>query len=127
GDLRTDNLTTFSNCREYQAESQVVFEGSPAAGQEPAAPASWASLALPIGLPVRLALEAPVDTDNAAAGDPVSARVITAVRRPGTGAVLIPAGAIAHGRLTRVERHLQPKPYFLVAMSFNRLDWQGVS
>ena len=124
---RTNNITTFSNCREYQAESEVVFQGSPQIDQSTAVRPPWASVALPIGLPVTLALEAPVDTDSAAAGDPVAARVVAAVRRPGTDTVLIPAGAMVHGRLTRVERHLEPKPYFLIAMSFNRLDWQGIS
>ncbi len=124
---RTNNVTTFSNCREYQAESEVVFQGSPQVEADAAAPPAWAEMALPIGLPVTLALETPVDTETAAAGDLVSARVVAAVRRPGSGAVLIPAGALVHGRLTRVEHHLQPKPYFLVAMSFNRMDWQGTS
>ncbi len=124
---RTNNITTFSNCREYQAESEVVFQGSPRIDRDTAAPSAWAVVALPIGLPVTLALAAPVDTDTAAAGDPVSARVVAAVHRPGSDAVLIPAGAIVHGRLTRVEHHLESKPYFLIAMSFNRLDWQGTS
>jgi hypothetical protein len=124
---RTNNITSFSNCREYQAESEVVFQGSPQIDRDTLAPAAWAEVALPIGLPVTLALEAPVDTDTAAAGDLVSARVVTAVRRPNSGIVLIAAGATVHGRLTRVEHHLGPKPYFLIAMSFNRLDWQGTS
>ena len=49
-----------------------------------------------------------------------------AVRRPGSKEDLIPAGAAAHGRIRRVEHHLLPVPYFLVAMSFNRVEIQGV-
>ena len=124
---RTANLTTFSNCREYQAESEVVFEANPQVSDGASVPPSWVRMALPIGLPVVLALETPVDTQTAAAGDQVTARVVDAVRRPGSAAVLIPAGATVRGRLTRVEHHLLPSPYFLVAMSFNRLDWQGTS
>jgi len=125
---RTSNLTKFSACREYTAESEIVFEDeTPAAVNAAASRAQRASVALPLGLPVKLAIEAPIDTGTAAAGDPVSARVVQAVRRPGSGEVLIPAGATVRGRLTRVEHHFLPEPYFLVAMSFNRLDWQDGS
>ncbi len=121
------NITTFAACREYKAESEIVFDQTPADPGAAAAPQQRSALALPIGLPFRLALDAPIDTATAAAGDPVSARVLQAVRRPGSAEIAIPAGAVVHGRLTRVERHLLPVPYFLVAMSFNRLDWQGAS
>jgi hypothetical protein len=123
----TANITTFSECRQYRAESEIVFDEGAAAPGVAAAPAQRSSLALPIGLPLRLALDAPIDTATAAAGDPVAARVVQAVRRPGSAEIVIPAGAEVRGRLTRVERHLLPVPYFLVAMSFNRLDWQGGS
>jgi len=87
--------------------------------------------ALPIGLPVILALSAPIDTDTAAAGDLVSAEVVKNVTRPessgpGSGDVLIQAGATVRGRITRVEHHLLPKAYFLIAMSFNRVEVAGV-
>ena len=83
-------------------------------------------LVTPIGLPVTLALENPIDTDTAATGDPVSAKVVKAVRNPGSKDDVIPAGAVVRGRLRRVEHHLFPKPYFLIAMAFNRIDVQGV-
>jgi hypothetical protein len=123
---QTTNITTFSACREYKAESALVFDDPiPTAAAAPAAPAAQA--ALPLGLPVTLALAAPIDSATAAAGDPVDAKVVQPVRRPGSGEILIPAGALVHGRLTRVEHHLLPEPYFLVAMSFNRFDADGAS
>lgn len=133
GDLRlsyqdarqTSNATTFSSCREYKAESALAFdEPRPDAPTVPAAPTVQS--ALPLGLPVTLALTAPIDSDTAAAGDPVDAKVVQPVRSP-VGTILIPAGATVHGRLTRVERHLAPEPYFLIAMSFNRFDSDGSS
>ncbi len=121
------NITTFSACREYKAESEIVFGETSADSGVAAAQPQWSALTLPIGLPFRLALDAPIDTATAAAGDPISATVVQAVRRSGSAEAAIPVGAVVRGRLTRVERHLLPVPYFLIAMSFNRLDWQGAS
>jgi hypothetical protein len=124
---QTNNVTTFAACREYTSESEVVFDEAPPASDAAPAASRAPQIALPIGLPVTLALTAPIDTATAAAGDLVEAKVVQPVRRAGSAATLIPAGAAVHGRLTRVERHLLPEPYFLVAMSFNRLDWEGAS
>jgi hypothetical protein len=122
----TRNTIAFSDCREYQAESEIVFD-APLETESPTAPRTGRGrVALPIGLPVALALEAPIDTAAAAAGDPVAAKVLQPVRRSGSREVLIPAGSVVRGRIRRVEHHLVPAPYFLVAMSFNRVEIQGV-
>lgn len=123
---QTSNITTFTNCREYQAESEIVFD-APSGAESTAAPrAGRGRVTLPIGLPVTLALAAPIDTATAAAGDPIAAKVVKPVLRPGTKEELIPAGATVHGRIRRVERHLLPTPYFKIAIAFNRVDVQGV-
>jgi hypothetical protein len=119
--LETSNVTTFSDCREYQAESALRFDSNSDVDGASARPVVRTPVALPIGLPVELALEAPIDTGTAAAGDPISAKVVKPVRRPGSGEILIPAGATVRGRITRMERHVLPRPYFLVSISFNRL------
>jgi hypothetical protein len=119
------NDTTFSNCREYQAESEVRFDvpaGQPGAA---ASPAGRTRIALPLGLPVTLALQESIDSDSAATGDPVSARVVKPVRRAGATEDLIPVGAIVHGRIRRMEHHLLPQPYFVVAIAFNRMEIKG--
>jgi hypothetical protein len=122
----TRNTTTFSSCREYQAESEIVFESAPEAASRTApATAGWARVPLPLGLPVTLALTEPIDTNLASAGDPVSAKVVKPIRRPGSNEQLIPAGAIVNGRIRRVEHHLLPTPYFRVVLAFNRLEMQG--
>jgi len=121
----TNNITTFSDCREYQAESALVFEDEPQVGGA-AARRRGAPIALPIGLPLVLALTEPIDTDTAAAGDVVSAKVVQPVYRPHSKDVLIPAGATVRGRITRLEHHMLPSPYFLIALAFNRLEIEGV-
>ncbi len=121
------NVIGFSDCREYQAASQLLFDtGGPGEAASPV-PTVRAPVALTIGLPLKLALDAPIDTDTAAAGDLVSAKVVKAVRRSGSSSPLIPAGATVRGRITRVEHHLIPTPYFLIAISFNRLELTGMS
>ncbi len=122
---QTNNITKFSECRVYRAESALRFDDSPQLSERQATRIVRVPTSLPIGLPIVLALTAPIDTATAAAGDPVSAKVLRAVRQPGTNITLIPSGAIVLGRLTRVEHHFLPSPYFLVGISFNRLDWQG--
>ena len=123
----TTNTTTFSDCREYQAESALLFDDRP--DTEAAAPKRIvrAPLVLPIGVPVTLELMAAIDTDTAAAGDMVSAKVVKAVRKAGATQDLIPAGAIARGRIARLEHHIYPEAYFVIAISFNRVELNGVS
>jgi hypothetical protein len=121
----THNITTFSQCREYQAESEIVFDQSAnAAGAAPQS-AERGRVSLPIGLPVTLALDGPIDTDSSAAGDPVDAKVVKPVVRPGTSEVLVPAGAIVRGRIRQVEHHLLPSPYFRIVLAFNRVEVNG--
>ncbi len=122
----TTNITTFSSCRAYQAESALVFDEAPEAANTAARPQFRMGAATPIGLPVTLALSALIDTDTVASGDLVSATVESSVARPGSGEVLIPAGAVVRGRITRVEHHMLPKPYFLIGLSFARLEVGGV-
>ena len=121
----TRNITTFANCREYQAESEISFDESSHNEATAARAASRGLVSLPIGLPISLALTAPIDTSVAAAGDPVAATVVKPVRRPGSPVDLIPAGAVVQGRLRRVEHHLLSTPYFLIVISFNRVDIRG--
>ncbi len=120
------NVTTFSNCREYQAESEIVFDAPTGKESTTVRSGGRGRVALPIGLPVTLALAGPIDTATAAAGDPVAASVIQPIRRPGSTEDSIPAGAVVHGRIRRVEHHLLPTPYFLIAIAFNRVDVHGI-
>ena len=123
----TNNTTTFSGCREYQAESALLFDERPDVDRAAAKLIVRAPLVLPIGLPVTLALTAPIDTDTAAAGDLVWAKVVKAVRRPGATQDLIPAGATVRGRIARLEHRIFPEPYFVIAISYYRVELNGVS
>ncbi len=126
GGRETRNDTTFANCREYQADSELNFDLPTDATSTTAPRAGRGRVVVPLGLPVTLSLQTAIDTDTAATGDPVSAKVVKAVRRPGSNEDVIPAGAVVRGRIRRVEHHMFPKPYFLIAMAFNRVEVQGV-
>lgn len=117
----TTSVTTFDSCHEYQVETEVHFDTEPEAERAAAPVAVHAPMSLPLGLPVVLALTEPIDTDTAAVGDLVSATIAKPVRKPGADHVLIPAGTVVRGRITRLEHHYFPQPYFLIALSFNRL------
>jgi len=121
----TRNVTTFSNCREYQAESEIIFDTTSSTESNTAPRFGRGRVALPIGLPVTLALKDAIDTTAASAGDPVAARVVKPVKRPGSNEELIPAGAMVYGHIRRVEHHHLPAPYFLLSIAFNRVDVQG--
>ena len=110
-----------------QAESELVFDTNAEPAGAAAPSFGRGHVALPIGLPVTLSLAEPIDSANAAAGDPVSANVVKPVFRPGSREVLIPAGAVVRGRIRRVEHYLLPEPYFRISVSFNRVEFQGVA
>jgi hypothetical protein len=121
----TRNGITFSGCREYQAESELVFDNEAPRTDTGAPRLNLSPERLPLGLSVTVALESAIQTETAAAGDPISARVVNPVRRPHSNEIVIPAGAMVRGRLRRVEHHIHPRPYFVIGMSFNRLEVDG--
>jgi hypothetical protein len=76
--------------------------------------------------PIPLQLESAIDTETAAAGDPISARVPWPVIRPmlWLRLVYIPWGSIARGRIVRVEHDLNP-PRFLISIVFETIEIDG--
>jgi len=116
----SNSISTYSKCREYLAESTVSFEG-PSSAANPATEPSPVSVPIPEGLPIVLVLTAPIDTEVAAAGDVIEARVKKAVVAPGSAAVLIPAGAMVLGRIVRMEHRLVPSPHFLISISWEKI------
>jgi hypothetical protein len=119
----TSSITTFSGCHEYTAESSLRFDTpeSPSSAKistQPPAP-------LPPGLSLTLALLAPINPASAAAGDAISAEVSTAVRAPHSKQILVPAGAIAHGRILQM-RHRYNASRFLISIRFETLEANGV-
>jgi hypothetical protein len=123
----TMNVTTFSSCREYHTESTIRFDEEAAAGSADTAPAPPTRRPLPEGLSLSLALTARIDTTTAAAGDVVSARVTHAVHDPKSKATLIPAGAVARGRIARMRHRVGGPDDFVILISFDALEVNGTA
>jgi hypothetical protein len=105
----TDRVVTFSDCRE-------------ASGDPP--PMARTGAPVPRDLKVSLVFNAPIDTDVAAAGDPISATVTEPVM---TGLrMVLRRGATVTGRIVRMRRQWDP-PLFLVSVAFETLEDNGAS
>ncbi len=123
----TESRTTYSACREYRGESQVRFDGfeAEAAGSVPAVSHSGAAVEAGISIDVRMLTA--IDTDVAAAGDRVLARVASPGVNSRTGRVTVAEGSILQGRITRMEHRLKPSPHFLIVIQFESLEQNGAA
>jgi hypothetical protein len=102
------NDTKYANCREYKGESTIRFDDAP---DTATTDAKAAALKLPSHVRLQLGLQAPIDSDNAAVGDPVTGVVM----RDAKG---VKAGTTVPGRIVRLEQFLLPTPRWVVAFQF---------
>ena len=114
------NWVEFSNCREFGARSELSFADAP---EEPVMTADLApeEIALPPGVSLRLRLETAIDSATSSAGDELRATVRRAVKNQGK--VVVPKGAVAVGRLRRLESFSEPRDHFVVAFVFDRIEF----
>jgi hypothetical protein len=118
----SETQSEFAACKEYVAESVLHIEGEDDAPAKGADAAVETRAALPDGVRLALRLDAAIDTDSAAAGDAITAAVTSAVRDPKSNAVLFPQGAVAHGRINRMEHWMTQSPRFVIG-----IEWEYVS
>jgi len=121
---QTDSVTAFLACHEYTAESTIRFDDRDSS-PNPAKSAPALTTVLPSGISLTLALLRPIDTRNDAAGDTVSAKDTRAIRAPDSKAILVPAGAIARGRILQM-RYQYSTSRLLISIRFDTLEIQGV-
>ena len=117
------NQLQFSRCRAYAAQSEIRFDSAPdtAAGSAPVE--SLREFDLPVDVMLPLRLEHVIDSTTAHEGDLITARLMQDVKRKNT--VLIPAGAIAQGRIRRLESYNEPRPHFIVGLEFMEIESAG--
>jgi hypothetical protein len=114
------NVVRFSNCHEYSTNSVLSFnevlpnDSSPA----PAPQAGPEEVDLPGGAEVTLALTEDLDLETVVAGDAITAQLKSDIKR--NGKPLAKKGAIARGRITRVEKH---EDHIALGLRFTDLDW----
>ncbi len=114
------NETVFSQCREFSAESKLSFD-DPAASEMQPANVALREAALPENLTIPLRLDAPVEFNRAAVGDPISAIVDANVAQHGRR--WIEKGATVSGRIRRLERHQE---YVVMDLEFSEILQEGV-
>ena len=121
----TETRTTavYSGCREYHGEATIRFDDAAVAGEVQAAASP--TVPLPGSLSLSLALTSPIDTDTAAAGDIVTARL----RKPVHIAkeVLVPAGATVEGRIVQMQHWLEKPRHFTISLLLEKLEVRGVA
>ncbi len=120
--VETRSSSVFSGCREYRAESVLHIEGGEESEGAVSSTTIRTAAALPPGARLTVRLGAAIDSDIAAAGDAVSATVTNAVLDPATKAVLYAAGAIARGRISRLEHWTGQTPRFIIG-----IRWESIS
>lgn len=116
--METRNLIEFSHCRQYGAQSTLRFD-APAPPPSAAAPALQ-RIEIPAGVLLDLRLETPIDSTTARVGQSISARLGAAAahrKQP-----ILPAGAVVHGRIRRLERASEPLPHFVIGLEFTSLE-----
>jgi hypothetical protein len=117
------NRTTFAGCRQFSGESTLSF-AEPLPDSGPARPApAIREVRLPPDLDLDLELETPIDSQTAASGDPLRARLASPVKK--RGETLLPKGAIFSGRLLKLQRRAQP-PGIEVELEFDFAEAENV-
>jgi len=116
------NHVRLTSCHEFTGESVLTFADAPADAPTAAtAPAKVEEISLPADLLMDLRLETDIDTDTAAVGDPVRARLDNDLKQKGR--MLVAKGATVTGRVTRLEKH---SDYNELGLEFIEAEGAGV-
>src|SRR5439155_4513410 len=92
--------------------------GPPSAETKPARLLS--RQALPPGTQIRVKIDPPVNSETAAAGDPITGVVEHEIKRKGQ--VLVRTSDRLRGRVLRLEQFLVPLPHWIVAIRFDSIE-----
>jgi hypothetical protein len=123
---QSENRTVFSACHEFLGESKLSFDDSLEGSSSTTGTHATSQTPLPAGLGFRLALTQDLDMSTAAVGDPILARLTTAIQDP-SAKVLVPAGAVLNGRIVEMRRYYLPLPSWSIVIRLDTLKAQGSS
>jgi hypothetical protein len=123
-ETETEVTAVYSECREYHAETTIRFDTNAVAGE---AKTRALSAPVPEGVPFSVALTNPIDTNKAAAGDIVMAKIRKPGRDSRSQAILLPAGAVVHGRIIQMQHWLGKPRHFNISIQLERVEIGGVS
>lgn len=117
------NETSFATCREYVGESSIRFDVDEN-GNVPETAKRADQRPLPPKTHLRVRIDPPVDSTTAAAGDPITGVVDTAVKEKGE--IVVHVGDKLHGRIFRIEQTMGELPRWTVAILFETLERNGI-
>ncbi len=112
------NRLRFHGCRQYSGESVLSFD-DPAAVAE-SAKKEIRLLELPADFQADLALVTPIDSQTAAVGDEIQARLQHSIRSGKD--TIVPKGALLTVRIVEARRS---ERFFQLGLSFQSLDFEG--
>jgi hypothetical protein len=118
--------TSFANCREYASTTRLFFPPPKHAG-EPAGAASGSAdsgAPLPAGLLFDARILTLIDSDTAAAGDPIEAVLRSAIHGKNR-AVMAATGTRIHGRLSDVRWRSKPGAHYEISVRFESIEIDG--
>ncbi len=119
------NATTYAACHEFHGDVTVHYDDiGPEDGAGAAVPQTRAA-AVPPGLPVKIAFDAPIDTATAAAGDQILGKILQPVVQKRTRRTIAPAGAAVRGRITHLMHRIEGEPYFAISIVWEGLQADG--
>jgi hypothetical protein len=124
--VESENRTAFSACHEFLGESTLSFDNSLEESSSTDAKGTVAQMPLPAGLVFQLALTDDIDAATAAAGDPIHARLTSAIQDR-SSKVLLPAGAIVNGRIAEMRRYYPPSMSWSITLRMETLKADGAS
>jgi hypothetical protein len=116
--------TDFTNCREYASTVRFLDNSTGSTKQKTEISAVEPPTTLPAGLAFDARITTLIDSDTAAAGDPVEA-VLRSPIRGNHNTVLVPAGARIRGRLTDVRWRSKPTAKYEVTVRFESVESEG--
>ena len=116
----TNNRTTFSDCREYKAESTMTFDGTDIGNANSQTVRGRTAADVPPGIHLVLELVSPIDIRSAAAGDRISAKISGTSDRKQA-----PAGTIVSGRIIRLRNLLAGVPTAEIVIAFDAIELNG--
>jgi hypothetical protein len=114
----SDVATTYSACHQYHAESSLIADPSPTTTE---AQTAHSPISIPPDLVFTLQLTQPIDTDTAAAGDVVVAKV----SHVGPPDAVIPEGSTVRGRIVRMLHLLDHPRSFVIAIQIETVEIGG--
>ncbi len=116
-----ENLTDFTHCRHFTADSTISFDAPPEQAGQPAR--KLETVVLPPGVFVTARLVQPIDSKTARVGDAIAARVDVAVTAKHS--TLLPVGTVLNGRIRRVDKFANPSPCVLLALEFTNFSFEN--